>query len=181
MDIAVVVPPRLRLGNEDQYDRRLLRRVRIASATDIVGLVLEGTLRYTELSRRIEGVSQKMLTQTLRGLEAGGFVARTVHPTVPPRVEYDLTELGRSLAEPITALRQWTETHINEIERARPEPRRRPGKPPETTERRRGVGPWPTPLPTGDHAPGSATSGVAPDGARWYQLQPLVEPQPSQM
>ncbi|WP_327681176.1 winged helix-turn-helix transcriptional regulator [Kitasatospora sp. NBC_00458] len=85
----------------------------------VVDALLDGTLRYTELSRRIEGVSQKMLTQTLRGLEADGFVTRTVHPTVPPRVEYDLTELGRSLAEPITALRRWTETHINEIERAR--------------------------------------------------------------
>ncbi|MET9465492.1 helix-turn-helix domain-containing protein [Streptomyces sp. NPDC006544] len=85
----------------------------------VVDALLEGTLRYTDLKRRIEGVSQKMLTQTLRGLEADGFVTRTVYPTIPPRVEYDLTDLGRSLAEPISALRQWTETHINEIERAR--------------------------------------------------------------
>ena len=76
-------------------------------------------MRYTDVSRRIEGVSQKMLTQPLRGLEADGFVTRTVHPTIPPRVDYDLTQLGRSLAEPITALRDWTETHINDIERAR--------------------------------------------------------------
>jgi len=85
----------------------------------VVDALLEGTMRYTALSRRIEGVSQKMLTQTLRGLEADGFVTRTVHPTIPPRVDYDLTELGRSLAEPITALREWTETHVNDIERAR--------------------------------------------------------------
>ncbi|MFC9894515.1 winged helix-turn-helix transcriptional regulator [Nocardia sp. NPDC127579] len=85
----------------------------------VVDSLLHGTMRYTDLSRRIEGVSQKMLTQTLRGLEADGFITRTVHPTIPPRVEYDLTALGRSLAEPIAALRQWTETHINEIERAR--------------------------------------------------------------
>lgn len=85
----------------------------------VVDALLDGTQRYTDLSRRIEGVSQKMLTQTLRGLEADGFVTRTVYPTIPPRVEYELTALGRSLAEPITALRQWTETHINEIERAR--------------------------------------------------------------
>ncbi|MGW6691540.1 winged helix-turn-helix transcriptional regulator [Streptomyces sp. NPDC054961] len=85
----------------------------------VVDALLEGTLRYTDLMRRIEGVSQKMLTQTLRGLEADGFVTRTVYPTIPPRVAYDLTELGRSLAEPIAALRHWTETHINEIERAR--------------------------------------------------------------
>lgn len=85
----------------------------------VVDALIEGTMRYTDLSRRIEGVSQKMLTQTLRGLEADGFITRTMYPTIPPRVEYDLTELGRSLAEPITALRQWTEAHINEIERAR--------------------------------------------------------------
>lgn len=85
----------------------------------IVDALLEGTMRYTDLSRRIEGVSQKMLTQTLRALEADGFITRTVHPTIPPRVDYSLTDLGHSLAKPITALRQWTETHINDIERAR--------------------------------------------------------------
>ncbi|MFI6221413.1 winged helix-turn-helix transcriptional regulator [Nocardia salmonicida] len=85
----------------------------------VVDALLDGTQRYTDLSRRIEGVSQKMLTQTLRALEADGFVTRTAYPTIPPRVEYELTALGRSLAEPITALRLWTETHINEIERAR--------------------------------------------------------------
>ncbi|WP_216918071.1 winged helix-turn-helix transcriptional regulator [Nocardia noduli] len=85
----------------------------------VIDALLEGTMRYTELSRRIEGVSQKMLTQTLRSLEADGFITRTLHPTIPPRVDYSLTDLGRSLAEPITALRRWTEAHINEIERAR--------------------------------------------------------------
>ncbi|MFD6455104.1 winged helix-turn-helix transcriptional regulator [Nocardia sp. NPDC060220] len=85
----------------------------------VIDALLDGTQRYTDLSRRIEGVSQKMLTQTLRSLEADGFVTRTVYPTIPPRVDYALTALGRSLAEPISALRQWTETHINEIERAR--------------------------------------------------------------
>jgi DNA-binding HxlR family transcriptional regulator len=92
----------------------------------VVDALIEGTMRYTDLRRRIEGVSQKMLTQTLRSLEADGFVTRTVHPTIPPRVDYDLTPLGRSLAEPITALRQWTETHINEIEQARGQAHPRP-------------------------------------------------------
>ncbi|MCU1640033.1 MAG: helix-turn-helix transcriptional regulator [Nocardia sp.] len=82
-------------------------------------LLQQDTMRYTELSRRIGGVSQKMLTHTLRSLEGDGFLTRTMHPTIPPRVEYQLTPLGRSLAEPISALRQWTETHINEVERAR--------------------------------------------------------------
>ncbi|WP_412540981.1 helix-turn-helix domain-containing protein [Longispora sp. K20-0274] len=85
----------------------------------IVDALIDGTMRYTDLSRRIQGVSQKMLTQTLRQLEADGFLTRTVHPTIPPRVDYDLTELGRSLAGPIAALRAWTEAHINEIEEAR--------------------------------------------------------------
>lgn len=85
----------------------------------IVDALRDGTMRYTDLSRRIEGVSQKMLTQTLRSLETDGFVLRTVTPTIPPRVDYELTDLGRSLGGPIRALREWTETHINEIERAR--------------------------------------------------------------
>lgn len=85
----------------------------------IVDALIDGTMRYTDLARRVQGVSQKMLTQTLRQLEADGFLTRTVHPTIPPRVDYDLTELGRSLAGPIAALREWTEAHINEIEKAR--------------------------------------------------------------
>ncbi|TQM28635.1 winged helix-turn-helix transcriptional regulator [Nocardia bhagyanarayanae] len=85
----------------------------------IVDALAEGTLRYTDLRRRIEGISQKMLTQTLRQLEADGFVTRTVHPTVPPRVDYTLTELGHSLRVPIAALRDWIETNINRIEDAR--------------------------------------------------------------
>lgn len=85
----------------------------------IVDALAERTLRYTELRRRIEGISQKMLTQTLRQLEADGFVTRTIHPTVPPQVEYTLTPLGHSLRTPIAALREWVEAHINDIERAR--------------------------------------------------------------
>ncbi|MGW6724548.1 winged helix-turn-helix transcriptional regulator [Nocardia sp. NPDC055029] len=85
----------------------------------IVDALADGTLRYTDLRRRIDGISQKMLTQTLRQLERDGFVARTVYPTVPPRVEYTLTDLGRSLCEPIAALREWVETNINRIEKAR--------------------------------------------------------------
>ncbi|MGW6426305.1 winged helix-turn-helix transcriptional regulator [Nocardia sp. NPDC055053] len=85
----------------------------------IVDALADGTLRYTDLRRRIDGISQKMLTQTLRQLERDGFVARTVYPTVPPRVEYTLTDLGHSLCEPIAALREWVETNINHIEKAR--------------------------------------------------------------
>lgn len=85
----------------------------------VVDALAGGTMRYTDLRRRIDGVSQKMLTQTLRSLEADGFVTRTVFPTIPPRVDYELTDLGHSLAGPIHVLRRWTEAHINEIERAR--------------------------------------------------------------
>lgn len=85
----------------------------------IVDALAEGTLRYTDLQRRIDGISQKMLTQTLRQLETDGFLTRTVHPTVPPRVEYTLTDLGHSLRTPIAALRDWIETNINHIEAAR--------------------------------------------------------------
>jgi DNA-binding HxlR family transcriptional regulator len=85
----------------------------------IVDALSAGTMRYTEIKRKVEGVSQKMLTQTLRSLEADGFLTRTVHPTIPPQVEYTLTPLGHSLAGPISELRRWAETHINEIEEAR--------------------------------------------------------------
>ncbi|MGW5309297.1 winged helix-turn-helix transcriptional regulator [Nocardia thailandica] len=85
----------------------------------IVDALADGTLRYTDLRARIEGISQKMLTQTLRALEHDGFVERTAYPTIPPRVEYTLTELGHSLREPIAALREWIEAHIDDVEAAR--------------------------------------------------------------
>ncbi|MEU6188235.1 helix-turn-helix domain-containing protein [Nocardia sp. NPDC047038] len=85
----------------------------------IIDALADGTMRYTDLRHRIDGISQKMLTQTLRQLESDGFVTRTVHPTIPPRVDYTLTELGHSLRTPIAALREWIETNINRIEAAR--------------------------------------------------------------
>ncbi|WP_063051530.1 winged helix-turn-helix transcriptional regulator [Nocardia arthritidis] len=85
----------------------------------IIDALADGTMRYTDLRNRIEGISQKMLTQSLRQLEADGFVTRTVHPTVPPRVDYTLTDLGHSLRTPIAALRDWIESNINRIEAAR--------------------------------------------------------------
>lgn len=85
----------------------------------IVALGMDGRLRYSELSARIEGVSQKMLTQTLRNLERDGLLTRTVTPTVPVRVDYELTPLGTSLLEPICHLKQWAEAHMAEVEKAR--------------------------------------------------------------
>ncbi len=76
-------------------------------------------LRFSELRRRITGISQRMLTVTLRQLERDGLVRRTVHPVVPPRVEYALTPLGATLHTTIQALVGWTELHQDEIVRAR--------------------------------------------------------------
>lgn len=78
-----------------------------------------GTLRFQELRRTVEGVSQKMLTQTLRTLERDGLVSRTVYPSVPPKVEYALTPLGRGLTKRIAAIREWAYDNIDTIEQAR--------------------------------------------------------------
>ncbi|MEV4640781.1 helix-turn-helix domain-containing protein [Actinoplanes sp. NPDC049548] len=99
--------------------RQVLDRIGDAWSVLIVGSLKDGSLRYTELAQRIPGVSPKMLTQTLRGLERDGLVTRTVHPVVPPRVDYALTTLGRSLLGLVDALKQWAETHIGDVAEAR--------------------------------------------------------------
>jgi DNA-binding HxlR family transcriptional regulator len=76
-------------------------------------------MRYSDLGRKIAGVSPKMLTQTLRSLERDGILTRTVTPSVPVRVDYDLTPLGGSLAGLLTAVKNWAETHIEEVHEAR--------------------------------------------------------------
>jgi DNA-binding HxlR family transcriptional regulator len=85
----------------------------------VVDALAEDAKRYSELRREITGVSQKMLTQTLRELERDGIVVRTVYDTKPPSVEYHLSELGSTLVEPIAAIRGWADTHFAEISRAR--------------------------------------------------------------
>ena len=85
----------------------------------VLGALMGGTLRHAELRRKIEGISQKMLTQTLRHLERNGLVRREIYPEVPPRVEYSLTDLGDTLAVPISVLTGWAEAHIDEISAAR--------------------------------------------------------------
>ncbi len=82
-------------------------------------LAERGELRFTRLSEQVPGISYKMLTQTLRLMEREGFVARTVHPVVPPRVEYKLTELGMSLAAAFCTVWVWAEAHLEQVERAR--------------------------------------------------------------
>lgn len=79
----------------------------------------KGTKRYNQLQKEIGGISQKMLTQTLRSLERDGIVNRMVYPVIPPMVEYSLTPLGETLIEPLSLLCRWAETHILEVETAR--------------------------------------------------------------
>jgi DNA-binding HxlR family transcriptional regulator len=78
-----------------------------------------GPVRFGEIRRRLEGITQKMLTQTLRNLERDGLISRTVYPTIPLRVEYATTELGDNVAELLDAVRVWSEGHINEVFGAR--------------------------------------------------------------
>ncbi len=85
----------------------------------MIALLSDGSQRFSELRRNIDGVSQRMLTLTLRGLERDGLVKRTVFPTVPPRVDYELTPLGRTLRQPIQALAKWAEKHRTAVQDAR--------------------------------------------------------------
>lgn len=89
------------------------------SILTIMILAQGGSRRFNELKREIDGISQHMLTLTLRGLERDGLVTRTVFPTVPPRVDYQLTELGCSLCEPVVSLGQWAMRHLDQIDTAR--------------------------------------------------------------
>jgi DNA-binding HxlR family transcriptional regulator len=84
-----------------------------------IGAMENGPVRFGEMKRELEGISQKMLTQTLRALERDGLVTRTVYPTVPLRVEYELTELGRSVIEPLATLRAWAQQNYDSVAEAR--------------------------------------------------------------
>jgi DNA-binding HxlR family transcriptional regulator len=99
--------------------RQILDRIADKWSLLAISLLEERTLRFTELQRQIDGVSQRMLTVTLRQLERDGLVQRTVYPVVPPRVEYALTPLGRTLHATIQSLVAWTEQHQSEIATAR--------------------------------------------------------------
>ena len=84
----------------------------------VVGVLALGPMRYSQIAKLVEGVSQRMLTLTLRNLERDGLVSRTVTPTIPPRVDYELTELGHSLQKPITGLAQWALDNVGAIHEA---------------------------------------------------------------
>jgi DNA-binding HxlR family transcriptional regulator len=95
--------------------RRILDRIGDRWTVLVVSVLGDGDARFSELRRRIEGVSQKMLTQTLRGLERDGLVRRTVYPEVPVRVEYALTDAGRTLLEPLRVLQKWAIEHLSDV------------------------------------------------------------------
>jgi DNA-binding HxlR family transcriptional regulator len=85
----------------------------------VLGALGDAPKRHSELARRIAGVSQKMLTQTLRTLERDGLVTRTVTPSVPVRVDYELTALGRTLLPVMVGIKDWAEAHMDEVNAAR--------------------------------------------------------------
>ena len=99
--------------------REVLQRVGDKWSMYVIDLLGQGTMRFTELHRAIDGITARMLTVTLRGLERDGIVTRTIHPVIPPRVEYALTPMGRTLLDTIGKLVTWADSHLPEIEAAR--------------------------------------------------------------
>ena len=97
----------------------VLTRVGDKWTLQVISQLGEGTLRFTELKRSVDGISQRMLTLTLRQLERDGLVERTVYPTVPPKVEYTLSDFGRTILIPVTALANWALTYRLDIQAAR--------------------------------------------------------------
>ena len=95
--------------------RRVLDRIGDRWTVLIVGSLDDGPRRFSDIRRRVEGISQKMLTQTLRGLERDGLVTRTVYAEVPPRVEYELTAAGVTLRAPLKALETWSIEHFGTV------------------------------------------------------------------
>ena len=95
--------------------RLVLDRIADKWAVLVLGLLADAPVRFNQLRRQIDGISQKMLSQTLKSLERDGLVHRKAIPTVPVTVEYSITPLGRTLAATVDALRIWAETHIDEV------------------------------------------------------------------
>jgi DNA-binding HxlR family transcriptional regulator len=118
-------PPRAPIAHGDCAVREILDRIGDKWSVLVLHLLAEGTKRFSELRKSIDGISQRMLTVTLRGLERDGLVTRTVFPVVPPRVDYELTDVGRSLSQTVCAFVQWAEHNEPAIFRARTEYDRR--------------------------------------------------------
>jgi DNA-binding HxlR family transcriptional regulator len=114
-----VLPPEAHRGSDCRAVASVLGRVGDKWSVLVIMLLGQGPRRFNELKRMIGGISQRMLTLTLRGLERDGLITRTVFPTIPPRVDYELTDLGRGLCGPVMALGGWANSHMSEIENAR--------------------------------------------------------------
>jgi DNA-binding HxlR family transcriptional regulator len=114
-----VLPPNAHQDGDCRAVASVLARVGDKWSVFVIMYLGDGPKRFNELKRMIGGISQRMLTLTLRGLERDGLVTRTVFPTIPPRVDYELTDLGRGLAKPVQVLGKWAVEHLPEIEGAR--------------------------------------------------------------
>src|SRR5665213_3363376 len=127
--MEVTGPPIDHTSRDCRAVSTVLARVGDKWSVLIVMLLRGGARRFSEIKRMVGGISQRMLTLTLRGLERDGLVTRTVFATIPPRVDYALTPLGRDLLGLVSALGQWARAHQVEIEAARRRFDGRPGKP----------------------------------------------------
>ena len=107
------------LHQDCQKVSQILARISEKWAMLVVMLLRDGPRRFNDIKRNTGGISQQMLTRTLRGLERDGVVSRTIFPTRPPQVEYSLTELGRSMSEPVLAFGEWVRAHLAEFDAAR--------------------------------------------------------------
>ncbi len=116
---TAVIPSNLHVPEDCRAVSEVLERVGDKWTVLVVNTLGTGPKRFNELRRSIASISQRMLTLTLRGLERDGLVTRTVFPTVPPRVDYELTELGRSLLTPVGALGTWALQNRPRIQAAR--------------------------------------------------------------
>jgi DNA-binding HxlR family transcriptional regulator len=116
---ALVLAPNAHLESDCRGVASILARVGDKWSVFVIMRLGDGPRRFNEIKRMVGGISQRMLTLTLRGLERDGLVTRTVFPTVPPRVDYELTDLGRGLWQPVEALGKWAAEHQAQIEGAR--------------------------------------------------------------
>ncbi len=114
-----VIPSNLHVPEDCRAVSEVLDRIGDKWSVLVVAMLGNGPQRFNELRRSIASISQRMLTLTLRGLERDGLVTRTVFPTIPPRVDYALTELGRSLLTPVDALGTWARQNREKIQQAR--------------------------------------------------------------
>ena len=113
-------PPELEYTPANCHAREMLVRIGDKWSVYIIHVLgAAGTLRFNELRSRVAGISQRMLTVTLRGMERDGLIMRKVYPEVPPRVEYSLTELGATLRQLVRGLVKWSEAHLAEVDAAR--------------------------------------------------------------